>query len=133
VLVERERREHPAAGRLRRSDWLGSLAPRLRSELDSAAHLELGEATEIPELLPVLLSVPSPRAVRDCLGSSGYSEAEIEQAAVLADSRWPGRLCGGWRDERGRIKTLWARSLDSPDGGARYLYLRGTSRHEQVA
>src|SRR5581483_10782838 len=71
--------------------------------------------------------VPSPRATRDCLRSTGYSDTEIEQSGVLADSRWPGRLCGAWRDERGRIKTLWARSLD-PGDDVRYLYLRGASR-----
>jgi Toprim-like len=72
--------------------------------------------------------VPAPRAARDCLRSSGYSDAEIQQSGVLADSRWPGRLCGAWRDERGRIKTLWARSLEPSDDGVRYLYLRGASR-----
>jgi DNA primase len=72
--------------------------------------------------------VPASDAVRDCLRSSGYSEAEIHQSSVLADSRWPGRLCGGWRDERGRIKTLWARSLDPSADAVRYLYLRGASR-----
>jgi len=72
--------------------------------------------------------VPSPRATRDCLRSTGYSDPEIEQSGVLADSRWPGRLCGAWRDERGRIKTLWARSLDPAGDDVRYLYLRGASR-----
>jgi hypothetical protein len=47
---------------------------------------------------------------------------------VLSDSRWPGRLCGGWRDERGKIRTLWARSLDASAGDTRYLYLRGAPR-----
>jgi len=72
--------------------------------------------------------VPPQRTVRDCLRSSGYSEAEIEQSGVLADSRWPARICGAWRDERGRIRTLWARSLDSSEDSVRYLYLRGASR-----
>jgi hypothetical protein len=72
--------------------------------------------------------VSSPHATRDCLRSAGYSDAEIDQSGVLADSRWPGRLCGAWRDERGRIKTLWARSLDAAGDDVRYLYLRGASR-----
>jgi Toprim-like len=72
--------------------------------------------------------IPAPSAVRDRLRSSGYSRVEVEQSGVLADSRWPGRLCGAWRDERGRIKTLWARSIDPSDDGVRYLYLRGASR-----
>jgi DNA primase len=45
---------------------------------------------------------------------------------VLADSHWPGRLCGAWRDEWGRIGTFWARALD--DREPRYLYLRGAGR-----
>jgi len=71
--------------------------------------------------------VPSSRVGRDCLRSAGYSEAEIEQSGVLADSRWTGRLCGAWRDDRGRIRTIWARSLE-PAADVRYLYLRGASR-----
>src|SRR5207247_3846280 len=36
---------------------------------------------------------------------------------------------GAWRNEHGRIGTLWARSLDSADAAdTRYLYLRGASR-----
>ncbi len=71
--------------------------------------------------------VPAARAARDCLRSSGYSYAEIEQSGALADSRWPGRLCGAWRDERDRIRTLWARAINAGDS-VRYLYLRGGSR-----
>ena len=71
--------------------------------------------------------VPGSGAVIDCLQSSGYSGDEIAQSGVLADSRWHGRLCGGWRDERRRIKTLWVRSFDT-GGEQRYLYLRGATR-----
>jgi hypothetical protein len=71
--------------------------------------------------------VPDAASVRDCLRSSGYSDQEIARSEVLADSRWPGRLCGGWRDQRGKIKTIWTRSLDDA-ADPRYLYLRGTSR-----
>lgn len=72
--------------------------------------------------------VPAPSVSGDCLRSSGYSDQEITQAGVLGDSRWVGRLCGAWRDERGRIRTLWARSLDRSGDDTRYLYLRGASR-----
>jgi DNA primase len=73
--------------------------------------------------------VPAGPSARDCLRASGYSEQEIAASGVVSDSRWPGRLCGGWRDEGGRIKTLWARSLkESPSGSDRYLYLRGATR-----
>jgi DNA primase len=72
--------------------------------------------------------VPDASSARNSLRASGYSDREIAQSGVLSDSRWPGRLCGGWRDERGRIGTLWARSLDASGGDTRYLYLRGASR-----
>jgi DNA primase len=72
--------------------------------------------------------VPAAASAGDYLRACGYSNQEIEQSGVLSDSRWPGRLCGGWRDERGKIRTLWARSLDAFAGEARYLYLRGASR-----
>src|SRR5262249_16738534 len=47
----------------------------------------------------------------------------------VADGRWPGRVCGAWRDSRGRVGTMWACAVE--DGGAaesRYLYLRGANR-----
>lgn len=73
--------------------------------------------------------VPDARSTRRLLEHAGYSDAEIRASGVLADSRWPGRLCGAWRDDYGRIGTLWARSLDdAEDAGTRYLYLRGASR-----
>ena len=65
---------------------------------------------------------------KNALEAAGYSELEIAQSGVLADGRWPGRLCGAWRDERGRIGTFWARSLQDSDSSTRYLYLRGASR-----
>ena len=56
-------------------------------------------------------------------------EAELAASGILADSRWPGRLCGAWRNEHGRIGTLWARTLDNnTTADAKYLYLRGASR-----
>jgi hypothetical protein len=73
--------------------------------------------------------VPKPTLTRTTLQAAGYTESEIAGSNVLADSRWPGRLCGAWRDHAGRARTLWARTLDhdaSPD--SRYLYLRGASR-----
>jgi len=71
--------------------------------------------------------VPAAHRTRGALQRDGYQEAEIAAAGVIADSRWPGRLCGAWRTESGRIGTLWARTLDGGDT-TRYLYLRGASR-----
>jgi DNA primase len=124
--------ERPAP-RDRRTDLLHDFFTLCRWELATEAGAPAREYLKQRGLPPEAFDrcglgvVPSPRAARDCLRSSGYSEAEIEQSGVLADSRWSGRLCGGWRDERGRIRTLWARSLE-PAADVRYLYLRGASR-----
>ncbi len=73
--------------------------------------------------------VPAVHRTREALQGSGYAEAEIAAAGVTADSRWPGRLCGAWRSEYGRIGTLWARTLDAEAAAdTRYLYLRGANR-----
>jgi DNA primase len=71
---------------------------------------------------------PSGEASRQ-LERAGYRPSEVASAGVLADSRWPGRLCGAWRDGYGRIGTFWARALDDQEAtDTRYLYLRGASR-----
>jgi DNA primase len=72
--------------------------------------------------------VPSELFTKNALEAAGYSELEIAQSGVIADGRWPGRLCGAWRDQHGRIGTLWARCLQDSDPSTRYLYLRGASR-----
>jgi DNA primase len=73
--------------------------------------------------------VAAPVRTRQLLERAGYREDEIAASGILADSRWPGRLCGAWRSEYGRIGTLWARTLDDAEAsGTRYLYLRGASR-----
>ncbi len=73
--------------------------------------------------------VPAPKQTRAALAGARYEEAEITAAGVLADSRWPGRLCGAWRDEHGWVGTLWARTLaDDGEADTRYLYLRGANR-----
>jgi hypothetical protein len=56
--------------------------------------------------------VPAAAKTRSLLERAGYRPEEIAKAGVLADSRWPGRLCGAWRDGYGRIGTFWARSLE---------------------
>jgi DNA primase len=73
--------------------------------------------------------VPASAETSRLLERLGYRPSEIASAGVLSDSRWPGRLCGAWRDADGRIGTLWVRTLDdAEDAGTRYLYLRGASR-----
>ncbi len=73
--------------------------------------------------------VPAGGNTRQQLERAGYREDEIEASGTLADTRWPGRLCGAWRNGNGRIGTLWARTLEDADNtDTRYLYLRGASR-----
>ena len=73
--------------------------------------------------------VPPAIATRRLLDLAGFHEAELAASGIFADSRWPGRLCGAWRTEHGRIGTLWTRTLEShTTADAKYLYLRGASR-----
>lgn len=73
--------------------------------------------------------VPPSEPAQRALAQAGFRDAEIRAAGVLADSRWPGRLCGAWRTEWGRIGTLWTRGIDDAEAAeTRYLYLRGASR-----
>jgi DNA primase len=72
--------------------------------------------------------VPGELFTKNALQAAGHSELEIAQSGVIADGRWPGRVCGAWRNEHGRIVTLWARSIRDSDDSTRYLYLRGASR-----
>lgn len=72
--------------------------------------------------------VPPAATTRQALLGSGFRQEEIDAAGILANPRWPGRLCGAWRNEWGRIGTFWARAADenaAPDD--RYLYLSGAS------
>jgi hypothetical protein len=73
--------------------------------------------------------VPSIVLTERALRTSGYTDDETKGSGLFADGRWPGRLCGAWRDEWGRVGTFWARAIDDADSdGARYLYLRGAER-----
>ena len=73
--------------------------------------------------------VPGELSTKKALQAAGYTGLEVAQSGVLADARWPGRLCGAWHDEAARVRTLWARTLeDEASPNSRYLYLRGASR-----
>jgi DNA primase len=119
----------------RRADLLQLFFDHCRRELagergtEARAYLERrGFPTDAIESTGLGL-VPAPGATRQLLERAGYREGEIAASGVLADSRWPGRLCGAWRDEYGRIGTLWTRALgDVTAADTRYLYLSGASR-----
>ena len=72
--------------------------------------------------------VPEATRSESALRAMGHSAFDIAGAGVLADSRWPGRIAGAWRDEYGRIGTMWTRALQESNAGSRYLYLRGGRR-----
>lgn len=72
--------------------------------------------------------VPAERETKQLLEAGGYTELEIVRSGVLADKRWPGRLCGAWRDEHANIRSLWARTLRDADTAPKYIYLRGAGR-----
>jgi DNA primase len=102
----------------------------LRGQSGAAAREYLGRRGFSEEVIDHvgLGVIPDELFTKSALEAAGYSELEVAQSGVLADGRWPGRLCGAWRDERGRIGTLWARALRDSDSSTRYLYLRGRSR-----
>jgi Toprim-like len=119
----------------RRADLLEESFKLARRELvsdrgDTArAYLEQrGFALDAIDTL-MLGVVPSFALMERTLRAGGYSNDEVKSSGLFADGRWPGRLCGAWRNEWGRIGTFWARAVDDaePDA-ARYLYLRGAAR-----
>ncbi|MGH3042161.1 MAG: toprim domain-containing protein [Gaiellaceae bacterium] len=106
-----------------RQELIGERGARARAYLEGRGlPAVMIEASRLG-LVPVL------KQTHQVLTRAGHDEVAIADAGVLADSRWPGRLCGAWRDERERVRTLWARALDpTPEPGSKYLYLRGAPR-----
>jgi DNA primase len=69
---------------------------------------------------------PGHMSAHNRLRHKGFGDALIEQAGVLGDGRWPGRMVGAWRDAEGRIATFFA---DSTDGQRPLrLWLAGAAR-----
>jgi DNA primase catalytic core len=66
--------------------------------------------------------------VRDACLKKGYTEEEISTSGLLADPRWEGRLLIFARDERGKLATISARTLEGSEQGDKYLYLKGHSK-----
>jgi DNA primase len=69
-----------------------------------------------------------PSETSEALTRAGFTAAEIESSGLVADGRWPGRICGAWRSERGTARTLWARAVDQRERASKYLYLQGARR-----
>lgn len=70
-----------------------------------------------------------PSNIAEEMERAGFTADDIESSGLVADRRWPGRICGAWRSERGTIRSLWARGVDeAADRNSKYLYLRGARR-----
>jgi hypothetical protein len=126
----------PQAPRDRRVDLLHDFFTLTRMELHGKAGLDARAYLEdrgLPERAidnSGLGVVPREGDTRRLLETAGYTEQEIATSGVVADGRWPGRLCGAWRDNRARIRTLWARTLHDTDTAPKFLYLRGAGRSD---
>jgi hypothetical protein len=107
---------------LARGELAGGRGQLARSYIETRG---ISRQAETPEGLGL---VPSVGRMRRALTAMGHTSSEIEESGLLADRRWPGRLCGAWRDEHARVRTLWARSLNGGDPGSKFLYLRGARR-----
>lgn len=126
-LLEREQPRDRRADLL--ADFFALTERELASERGEAARAYLSTRGLPPEPGSVGLGlVPAPHRTRTALFERGYQSEEITAAGVLADGRWPGRICGAWRDASGRTRTLWARAVESEPAATRYLYLRGATK-----
>lgn len=120
----------------RRADLLGDFFALCQEELLTGRGAAAQEYLVQERGLPVesiegsgLGVVPERSRSAQKLKSAGYSAEKIADSGVHADRRWPGRLCGAWRDERGRVRTLWARAVSAGEPtDSKYLYLRGATR-----
>ena len=123
-----------AQPRDRRTDLLHDFFTLCRMELQGKAGAQARDYLQRRGLPAEALDrsglgvVPPAVDTKRLLETAGYTEQEINHSGVLADGRWPGRVCGAWRDERSNIRTLWARTIHDADTAAKFLYLRGAGR-----
>ena len=135
--LETEQLERPPTQAQRRANLLHDTFVLCRRELASersAPARAYLEARGIPADRVAESGVgvmPETTRLRLALTSAGYRDREIDSAGVTADSRWPGRIIGAWRDEHSNTATLWARAIGDEDG-QRYLYLRGARRPDEL-
>ena len=119
----------------RRADLLDTFAAACQAELvsdrgDRAREYLIGRGLPPDAVATTGLGmVPDRRVALGALRDAGFADDEIARAGVLDDRRWQGRVLGVWRTDRGRIGTLWTRSIDPfADEASKYLYLKGASR-----
>ena len=73
----------------------------------------------------------TPKNVEDRLKALGYTAEEVGASGLVTTregaplNSWTGRVVFPWRDERGRIVTVWARDTTGKvEDSLKYLYLR---------
>lgn len=59
----------------------------------------------------------------EILEKAGLSREEIGAARIVRDTRWRDRVCCMWRDELGRLSSMWGRATGGEE--PRYLVLSG--------
>lgn len=96
----------------------------IRKQLQQQYGIDAQRADHLP-----LGVYPSAAAVHEHLLACGFSQQEINTAALVSDTRLPGRVIVPWRDALGRIATIIAEDLAADDHTpARRLYIKGGQR-----
>jgi hypothetical protein len=104
-------------------DW-PTMCANMREHLQRHCGIDVTRTDHLP-----LGVFPSPVAVHEHLLRCGFTEDEIKTAAVVSDTRLPGRVIIPWRDSLGRIATIIAEDVNSEDAtSGRRLYIKGTGR-----
>jgi hypothetical protein len=97
---------------------------KVREQLEQQCGLDVPRADHLP-----LGVYPSAVAVLEHLTACGFTQEEINAAAVLGDTRLPGRVIIPWRDALGRIATIIAEDLSAEERSTtRRLYIKGGQR-----
>lgn len=69
---------------------------------------------------------PSIEMIWPELRKMGFGKEDIRETGLCGDSRWEGRIIGGWRNRSGRMMTLWSRDIRGcADSKTKYLMLPG--------
>lgn len=108
----------------------GSVSPRAKALEVIVDALQGGEAVE-RYLAARGTAVPAawfgllPAEPVDLLERAGFSKEEVAASRIVRDTRWRGRVCSPWKDELGRLSSLWGRAVVDDD--PKYLVLAGGS------
>jgi DNA primase len=135
--IDADRLDRPPTTAERKASLLEDAIALCRRELASGRSVEARDYLKRRGIPPDRLEatglgvMPDRDRLRLALISAGHTNADISASGLLADTRWPGRVVGAWRNEHNRFVTLWARTIRN-DGIDRYLYLRGAPRGDTI-